>query len=72
MKVRYIGAIAEVVTIIPGDEPTQLSAKQGDELTVTKAQAVVLLDGYPNPQSNFEPADKAAWTLVAAPVAEKE
>lgn len=70
MKVRYIGAITEVVSIIPGDEPTQISAKRGDEITVTKAQALVLLSPHPNP--NYEPADKAAQALVAAPAAEKE
>ncbi len=67
MKVRYIGAIAEVVTIIPGDEPTQIFAKQGDEITVTKAQALVVLLN-----DNYEPADKAASALVAAPAAETE
>ena len=60
----------------PGQDQTPArradAFEHGDEIAVTKAQAVVLLDGYPNPQSNFEPADKAAMALVAAPVAEKE
>lgn len=70
MKVRYIGAVQDVITIIPGDEPTQIAAKHGEEVTVTKAQALVLLSPYPNP--NYEPADKAAQALVAAPAAEQE
>lgn len=68
MKVRYIGAIDEVVTIIPGDDPTQIAAKRGDEVTVTKEQALILLLN----DDNYEPADKAASALVAALAAEKE
>ena len=67
MKVRYIGPIDEVVTIIPGDEPHQFTAKRGDEIALTKAQALIVLLN-----DNYEPADKAASALVAAPAAETE
>lgn len=72
MIVRYIGAIDEVNTIIPGDDPAQFAFKRGEQRAVSKAQALVLLAGFPHPSSNFEPVDKAALALVAAPSADKE
>ena len=73
MIVRYIGAVDEVITILPGDPPVQLAFKRGEQQTVTKAQALVLLAGFTgNPYANFEPVDKAALALVAAPVAEEQ
>ena len=74
MKVRYIGPFVEAVSIIAGenptDSPTQITAKHGEDVTVSKHQASVLLNPFPNP--NYEPADKAASALVAAPAAEQE
>ena len=64
MKVRYIGAIDDVIAIIPGDEPTQIGPlARGAEIEVTEAQARVLLMPYPN--DNYEPADKAAKAAEA-------
>lgn len=71
MKVRYIGAMDNVISIIPGDEPAQIGPlARGAEVEVSEAHALVLLSPYPN--DNYEPADKAAKALVAAPAAEKE
>lgn len=62
MKIRNVSPMGDIRTIVPTDPVSVIEAPAGAVVTVTKDQALLILNPYPNP--HWEPADKQAEALA--------